>query len=79
MTDLHADPPCRICGARREPHGLMPVDHRYRAERYCAIDTCERVATWYVNGDPLCSYHKGKFARADRIGPQERVERIRKD
>lgn len=87
MTDIGTsairptdDPPCRICGVRRDPHGTMLVDHRFRAERYCEPSDCGRVATFYVDGVLMCPAHKGTAVRyANQTGHDLRLERIRKD
>ena len=58
----YENPPCRICGIKREPHENMFIDHRFRPVYRCSA-SCDRPATWYVDGVALCSAHKGNALR----------------
>ena len=62
---IDTEPPCRVCGSSRDAHGTpWNHDHRYKAERYCV--TCGKVARWYIDGDEMCSYHKGRAVATAR-------------
>jgi len=62
---IDTEPPCRVCGSSRDAHGTAwNHDHRYKSERYCV--TCGKVARWYIDGDEMCSYHKGRAVAAAR-------------
>jgi len=77
------EPPCRVCGSSRDAHGTQyNNDHRYRAQRYCVTFTlsdgftCSRKATWYVDGVPVCSYHKGIAIRENPDYEAQKIKEI---